>query len=77
MVEVCVSSRSYDLGPKKALYQRVGVPEFVAVLVEEQRIEWRVLKGGRYSLLRAGADGILKSRAFPGLWIDEAASLAG
>jgi Uma2 family endonuclease len=41
IVEICRSSRAYDLGPKLALYQRAGVQEYVAVLLEERRIEWR------------------------------------
>jgi Uma2 family endonuclease len=72
VVEVCQSSRSYDLGPKLALYERAGVPEYLAILVEEKRFEWRILQQGRYELLEA-AGGLLRSRIFPGLWIDEAA----
>ena len=73
IVEVAVSSRSYDLGPKLALYQRAEVQEFVAVLVEEERIEWRILEGGSYRLMQADADGIFHSKVFPGLWLDSAA----
>jgi Uma2 family endonuclease len=74
--EVCRSSRSYDLGPKLALYERVGVPEYLAVLVEEKRLEWRILVQGRYRLLEA-TDGVFRSRIFPGLWIGEAAFWRG
>jgi Uma2 family endonuclease len=70
--EVCRSSRSYDLGPKLALYERVGVPEYLAILIEENRFEWRILVQGRYRFLEA-AEGVFRSRIFPGLWIDEAA----
>ncbi len=76
VVEVCRSSRSYDLGPKLALYRRAGVPEYLALLVEERRVEWRVLEGDRYVLLAADRDGFLKSRIFPGLWLDPAALFA-
>ena len=72
VVEVCRSSRSYDLGPKLALYERAGVPEYLAILVEERRFEWRILDQGRYRLMEA-SDGIFRSRIFPGLWIDEPA----
>lgn len=71
-VEVCRSSHSYDLGPKLALYQRTGIPEYLAILIEERRVEWRILRKGRYQFLKA-QDGIFKSRVFPGLWIDEPA----
>lgn len=72
VVEVCRSSRSYDLGPKLALYQRGGVPEYLAILVEERRFEWRILDQGHYRLMEA-SDGIFRSRILPGLWIDEPA----
>lgn len=73
VVEVCRSSRSFDLGPKLALYQRAGVLEYVAVLLEEQRIEWRALDTGSYRLISAGDAGVLESAVFPGLWLDERA----
>jgi len=73
VVEVAKSSRTYDLGPKLALYQRAGVLEYIAALVEERRIEWRVLEAGSYRLMRPDSDGILRSRVFPGLWLDSAA----
>jgi hypothetical protein len=72
VVEICRSSRSYDLGPKLALYRRARVPEYLAILVEEKRFEWRILARGRYQLLKA-AGGIFHSHIFRGLWIDEPA----
>ncbi len=44
--EVSQSSRSYDLSPKLALYQRAEVREYVAALIEERRIEGRILDQG-------------------------------
>ena len=76
IVEVCRSSRSYDVGPKLALYERAGVPEYLAILVEERRFEWRILIQDRYRLLEA-ADGIFRSRTLPGLWIEERAFWSG
>jgi hypothetical protein len=72
IVEICRSSRSYDLGPKLALYQQAGVPEYLAILIEERRFEWRVLLDGHYQLLQS-QDGVFHSRTFPGLRIDEPA----
>jgi hypothetical protein len=72
VVEICRSSRSYDLGPKLALYERVGVPEYLAILVEERRFEWRIMVEGRYQLLES-AVGVFRSRILPGLWIEESA----
>ena len=73
IVEVSGSSRSYDLGPKLALYQRAAVPEYLAVLLEERRLEWRILNdNGGYDLLEADG-GVYRSRIFPGLWVSERA----
>jgi len=72
VVEVCRSSRSYDLGPKLVLYERAGVPEYLAILVEEKRFEWRRLVQSQYQLLKPG-NGVYRSRILPGLWLDEAA----
>jgi Uma2 family endonuclease len=77
VIEICRSSRSYDLGPKLALYRKAGVPEYLALLLEERRVEWRALRNHRYTLLGPGRDGMLKSRVFPGLWLDPEALLAG
>lgn len=69
VAEVSRSSRSYDLGPKLALYQRAGVAEYVVILIEERRVEWRVLIDGSYRILQPDGQGVLKSRVFPGLWL--------
>ncbi len=73
VVEIVKSSRSYDLGPKLALYQRAQVQEYVAALIEEERIEWRILQDGIYRLMAVDENGVFRSRAFPGLWVDGAA----
>jgi Uma2 family endonuclease len=73
VVEVSRSSRSYDLGPKLALYQRAGVLEYAGALVKEERIEWRILVEGSYRLMEPDAKGVFRSKVFPGLWVDSAA----
>lgn len=69
-VEVCDSRRSYDLGVKLRMYGTAGVPEYLALIIEQRRIEWRVLEGGQYRMLKRHRDGMLRSRIFPGLWLD-------
>jgi hypothetical protein len=73
IVEICQSRRCFDLGPKLALYQQAGVSEFAAVLLEERRIEWRVLEGREYRLHAPGEALVYQSAVFPGLWLDEGA----
>jgi hypothetical protein len=71
--EVCYSSASYDLGVKKILYERAGVQEYLAVLVEEKEIRWHRLVKGKYQRRRPTPRGVYQSEVFPGLWMDGAA----
>ncbi|MEN1680620.1 MAG: Uma2 family endonuclease [Planctomycetota bacterium] len=75
--EVAASSVSYDLHQKKSVYRRHGVQEYLVWRVEESGIDWFVLNEGNYEPLPVGEDGVLRSRIFPGLWLDPAALLAG
>lgn len=77
VAEVCASSAAYDLHQKHDLYQAAGIPEYLAVVVFEREIRWHVLIDGRYQLSSPDADGLWRSRIFPGLWLDGQALLAG
>lgn len=77
ILEAAYSSKAYDLGPKLKLYERSGVPEYVTWVIPDKRIVWRELFQGKYRELEAGAGGILRSRVFPGLWLDREALLRG
>jgi Uma2 family endonuclease len=75
--EIAASSASYDLHDKLNAYRRNGVKEYIVWLVWEKKIEWFVLRGGRYEPLALAADGLHRSETFPGLWLDAAALLKG
>jgi Uma2 family endonuclease len=77
LAEVSASSASYDLHVKLEIYEQAKVPEYLTVLLYEREIRWHVLVEGKYQLLSPGADGVWRSRVFPGLWLDGAALLAG
>jgi hypothetical protein len=77
LAEVCVSTASYDLNQKYRLYQRAGIPEYLAVVMFEREIRWHALVGDRYQLLAPDENGILRSGVFPGLWLDGPALLEG
>ena len=72
-VEISVTSTEVDFGPKLALYQLAGVWEYITVEQFGQRMIWRVLENGAYVAQTLPADGIVRSRVFPGLWLDLAA----
>jgi Uma2 family endonuclease len=75
--ETSRSSASYDLHQKLELYQTAGVQEYLTVLLFEREIRWHVLVDGVYQVMPADADGVWRSRVFPGLWLDGQALLAG
>ncbi|NEP83793.1 MAG: Uma2 family endonuclease [Okeania sp. SIO3B3] len=68
VIEVAASSASYDMHDKRQLYARIGVSEYLVVLMYEHKVDWSVLRDGAYQPL-AAEDGIIKSEVFPGLWL--------
>ena len=73
IVEVAASSQARDLGPKSRLYLRAGVREYVTAMVDESRVIWREFHEAAWRELTADSSGILRSRVYPGLWLDEPA----
>jgi hypothetical protein len=73
--EVSASSAGYDLGEKLAVYLRNEVCEYIVWRVLDRAIDWFVRRDRRYERLEPGADGILRSEVFPGLWLDPAAMI--
>lgn len=75
--EVAASSASIDLHGKKNAYRRNGVKEYLVWRVEEGAIDWFQLVDGRYDLILPEETGVLRSEAFPGLWLNAPAMLSG
>ena len=76
IVEIAVTSVRTDARIKKPIYQRNGVKEYLIWRVEDHQIDWFILRNNQYEILPSGEDGILRSEAFPGLWLDPAAMIA-
>ena len=77
-VEVSDSTRRRDAGPKREDYERNGVPEYLMLDLPGRRVRWHARgDDGAYAELPPDTDGLLRSREFPGLWLDPAALLAG
>lgn len=76
VVEVADTSLAVDLGAKLADYERVGVREYVVVGLNPEDIYWFVRRGDRLERITTDPDGLYRSGAFPGLWLDPAALLA-
>ncbi|HEY9908397.1 MAG TPA: Uma2 family endonuclease, partial [Thermosynechococcaceae cyanobacterium] len=66
-----------DLGDKKRAYRRNGIQEYIVWQVFEQKLDWFSLQEGEYLPLPVDADGVTRSRVFPGLWLAVTAMLAG
>lgn len=73
IVEVAFSSRSIDLAAKYRDYEEAGVAEYLVLDLASRRVRWFALHDGRFVPLDPDPDGLLRSRVFPGLWLDPAA----
>lgn len=69
-IEVALSSRSIDLHAKLREYERAGVREYVVHAVSGAEVHWFATADGRFEPLGRDPDGLIRSRAFPGLWFD-------
>ncbi len=76
-VEIAASSVAIDLGDKRQAYQRNGIQEYLVWRVFERQIDWFSLDAGQYVKLPVAADGTIRSRVFPGLWLAVEALLTG
>src|SRR6184192_1505178 len=76
VVEVAASSASIDAREKFAMYRRAGAREYLLWRTLDGTVEWWALEDDEYRLMQPGPDGVLRSRTFPGLWLDTAALLA-
>lgn len=74
IAEVSLSTRAYDAKTKRELYRKAGVLEYLNVQSEKNKVVWLRLKQAEYVELKS-LDGILRSEAFPGLWLDPKALL--
>ncbi|HZU96846.1 MAG TPA: Uma2 family endonuclease [Planctomycetota bacterium] len=74
--EVAFSSTSRDLNQKKARYEKEGILEYLVVVVGAGEVRWFSRRRGAYVAMKPDRHGILRSRIFPGLWLDGPALLA-
>src|SRR4030095_394208 len=77
VIEVAASSVSHDLHQKLGAYRRNGVTEYLVHRVDDGEVDWFMLDRGAYVRQQPEPDGMLKSRQFPGLWLDVPALLRG
>jgi Uma2 family endonuclease len=74
VAEIAHSTRAIDMNLKRVDYQRAGVKEYIVLCVRERELHWFDFRARRP--LKPDVQGVLRSRVFPGLWIDGPALLA-
>ncbi|WP_020471054.1 Uma2 family endonuclease [Zavarzinella formosa] len=77
IVEVAASSARLDAGEKRELYRQIGIREYILWRVLDNRIDWWELVDGVYQPLPSDEAGVVRSRVFPGLWLDVPAMIQG
>jgi Uma2 family endonuclease len=73
VVEVSSTSKARDRVQKRADYERAGVLEYIVFALDPDEIFWHRLRDGRLEPVGPDADGLHRSTAFPGLWLDPSA----
>jgi Uma2 family endonuclease len=68
VIEIAHSTVAIDLHEKKSDYEQAQIGEYVVICVEEKKVYWFDSVSRRTKKLPS--DGVLRSRMFPGLWID-------
>lgn len=72
VVEVANSSMAIDLHAKKRDYDVNGVREYIVVVVPTTTVHYFVRGKAGFKEMKPDAAGVLKSKVFPGLWLDTA-----
>ena len=71
------SGVSHDLASKFEIYRRGGAREYLDWRVQNEEIDWFERKRKRSVKRKVEDFGILRSKVFPGLWLDASAPLRG
>jgi Uma2 family endonuclease len=77
IAEVAATSASIDMNAKLQVYRRNEVREYLVWRTLDEQLDWFVLRESEYQKLLPGADGLIRSETFPGLWLDPTALLRG
>jgi Uma2 family endonuclease len=77
ILEVAATSANYDLYEKKDLYHANRVREYIVWQTLDARLDWFDWESTAYVRRLPDKPGLIKSRVFPGLWLNVTALLNG
>jgi hypothetical protein len=74
-VEIAASSSNIDSHEKRDAYLEAGIREYLLWRTFDQQVDWWFLQERQYLPIQPDARGVLRSKIFPGLWLDSVALL--
>ncbi len=77
VIEVSDTTRQIDLGPKLRDYDRSNAREYLVFVLDPFEVCWHVRREGRLVRTQPDPDGVYRSTAFPGLWLNPIALSTG
>lgn len=75
VIEIAASSASIDVRKKRDAYRDAKVPEYLVWRTYDSAVNWWYLENGEYVELKQDKFSIIRSRIFPGLWLNVPALL--
>jgi Uma2 family endonuclease len=76
VAETAATSAAYDCHEKLEAYRLAGVREYLISRTLDNELDWFVLEKGSYERLSPDEKGVIRSKYFPGLWLNVPALLA-
>ena len=77
LMEIGAATASRDLNEKRERYRLAGVQEYVVFAPLRNRLYWFMRNdAGEYDRVRPRRGGLIRSRTFPGLWLNVPALIA-
>jgi Uma2 family endonuclease len=77
IVEIAASTTQRDLELKLEIYRRNGVREYLVWETIGEEFYWFVWENGNYLRVLPDEQHLIRSRVFPGLWLDVNALMSG
>jgi len=77
VAEIAASTVSIDVNQKLKVYRRNQVREYMIWRVLDEQLDWFIFQNNSFEPLLVDEAGVMRSQAFPGLWLNVNALLRG